>query len=132
MSFQFDFPIANIIYYGHGCALGWNSPAIQRLIDPLQTPLASGPLSNEQVSWISSINCLGALCGSLLFGYLITLLGCKRALLFLSIPSITFWSLIYFGNSFYYILIGRLISGFAGGATQTATILFVTEIANDK
>ncbi|XP_055295386.1 facilitated trehalose transporter Tret1-like isoform X2 [Sitodiplosis mosellana] len=123
---------ANIIYYGHGCGLGWNSPAVQILKDPIKTPLESGPLDNEDVSWIGSINCMGALFGSLFCGYLISLLGCKRTLLFMSVPSATFWLLIYFGNSYYHILLGRFISGFYGAGIQTAQCLYVTEIANDN
>lgn len=40
--------------------------------------------------------------------------------------------MIYFGSNYYHILIARFISGFAGGGMQSATILYVSEIANDE
>lgn len=107
------------------------SPALGKLISN-DTPLVTGPISIEQVSWVGSINCLGALIGSLTFGYLFTSLGSKRALLFLAIPDIVFWSLIYFGNSFYHILIAKFLGGWAATGATGGAILFVSEIANDE
>lgn len=70
--------------------------------------------------------------GSLTFGYFITSLGSKRALLFLTIPDILFWLLIYFGNSFYHILIAKFLGGWAATGAHGGAILFVSEIANDE
>ena len=78
------------------------------------------------------MNVLGALIGSLTFGYFLTSLGSKRALLFLTIPDIIFWLLIYFGDSFYQILIAKFLGGWAATGAHGAAILFVSEIANDK
>lgn len=69
---------------------------------------------------------IGALIGSLTFGYFITSLGSKRALLFLTIPDILFWLLIYFGNSFYHILIAKFLGGWAATGAHGGAILFVT------
>ncbi|XP_055295134.1 facilitated trehalose transporter Tret1-like [Sitodiplosis mosellana] len=122
---------ANLVMLGHGCIMGWVSPAIPRLTSD-HTPLSSGPLSNEQVSWIGSINCIGALIGALSFGYITNLMGSKRSILFLTLPSIVFWLLIEFGNTYYHILIARFVGGWAGGGMQTSLILYVSEIANDN
>lgn len=143
---------------------GWVSPALPKLISN-DTPLSTGPITIEQVSWVGSINCksknnfnilftfltlwekkssncivlvncwlctgIGALIGSLTFGYFYTSLGSKRALLFLTIPDILFWLLIYFGNSFYHILIAKFLGGWAATGAHGGAILFVSEIAND-
>lgn len=76
-------------------------------------------------------------------------------MLILTFPSIAFWIIIYFGDTYYHILIARLIStlknrwnnyfhsytekhfnrflnGLTAGGVQTTTILYISEIANDK
>lgn len=111
--------------------LGWLSPAIPKLTSE-NTPLQSGPLTIGQISWIGSINCIGALCGSMCCSYFITVLGTKRATIFLAIPSVVFWMLISFGYLYYHILIARFICGVAGGTMQTIIVLYVSEIANDE
>ncbi|XP_055295383.1 solute carrier family 2, facilitated glucose transporter member 8-like [Sitodiplosis mosellana] len=120
---------ANILQFAHGCITGWPSPALPVLTSE-NSPLVK-PLTIEESSWIGSINCIGGLCGSLLFGYVIPILGSKRALLVLTIPSIIFWAMIYFSINFNHILIARFIAGCASGAMQSATMLYVSEIAND-
>ncbi|XP_055304279.1 uncharacterized protein LOC129569467 [Sitodiplosis mosellana] len=121
---------ANLIMLAHGCIVGWIAPALGILASE-ETPLEVGPFSNEQMSWIGSINCLGALCGSFSFGYFISLMGCKRAMIALTVPCIAFWCLIYFGNVYYQILIARVFSGWAGGGIQTTFVLYISEMAND-
>lgn len=107
------------------------SPALP-LLTSEQTPLLSGPLTNEQVSWIGSITFIGVLVGALSFGYITASLGSKRAVLSVAVPIILFWLLIYFGTTYYVVLIARLISGFAASGCQSVIILFIPEIANDK
>lgn len=121
----------NLVALSHGNILGWAAPALPKLASD-STPLISGPMTNEEMSWVGSINCVGALVGSLSFGYVIALLGSKRALLLMAVPNFIFWLLIYFGNMYYHILIARFISGWTGGALQMTVILFVSEIANDE
>lgn len=125
------FSTVNLIMFAHGLIIGWVSPAIQKLMSE-NTPLISGPLTNEQISWIASINFFGALFGSFSSGYFTSTMGSKRSALILAIPSVVFWMLIAFGNSYFYILVARWIAGFSGGGMQTATILYVSEIANDE
>lgn len=110
--------------------VGWFSPSLPILLSE-DTPLVSGPLSSSELSWVGSINNLGALGGVLTFGFITTFLGCKRAILFLSLPSIAFWLLIYFGNTYYHLLFARCFAGWTGGGIQTTIVLFVSEISND-
>lgn len=122
---------ANLIMLAHGCIVSWVSPALGKLTSE-DTPLLTGPLTVEQMSWIGSIHCLGALLGSISLGYVVSIVGCKRAMLFLTIPSVAFWILVYFGNVYYHILIARVTSGWAGGAIQAVFVLYIAEIANDQ
>lgn len=116
---------------GNGCSVGWISPAIPRLLSE-DTPLLSGPLTSSQLSWIGSIVCIGSLVGSFIFGYMNTVLGCKRTIQCLSLPPVISWLLIYFGNSFSYIAAARFASGLTAGGIQTTIVLYVSEIANNE
>lgn len=122
---------ANLIVVNQGCLIGWMSPAMP-ILKSNSTPLVSGPLSNQQVSWIGSINWIAALFGSIFFGYFTAQLGSKKALLFLAGPLVAYWLLIYFGTTYYYILIARFVSGLTAGGVHATVILFVTEISNDE
>lgn len=116
---------------GHGCIIGWFSPALPKLLSS-DTPLLTGPLNSEQVSWIGSITSIGAICGSLTFGSLTTYFGCKRTMICLALPSTLFWIIIYFGNAYYQILLARFFTGWTGGGIQTTAVLFISEISNNE
>lgn len=122
---------ANIIFLAHGSMNGWVAPALPVLLSN-NTPLTTGPLTNEQLSWIGSINAIGAIVGTFIFGSITMHLGCKRAMLLLTLPSILFWVLIYIGDTYYHILIARFANGWTGGGIQTTIILYIAEIANNK
>lgn len=116
--------------FSHGMVSGWPTTAMPILTSD-ETPLESGPLPVEEISWIGSINSIGGIIGTLAFGYIVSLMGSKHAISLLTIPEIAFWLLIYFGNHYYYILVGRTFDGFTGAGTVPLT-LFISEIANDK
>lgn len=107
------------------------SPALPILASE-ETPLETGPLTNEEISWIGSISCVGGLIGALCYGHITALLGSKRGVLFLAAPVIIFWLLIYFGTTYYHIFIARFIAGITNGGLQSSVILYVCEIANDE
>lgn len=109
----------------------WVSPAIPKLISVENPPLASGPLTSEEISWVGSLNCIAAIIGAATFGYFTPLFGSKRSLIVLACPLAVFWLLIYFGQTYYHVLIARFIGGWTASGVQGGTILFVSEIAND-
>lgn len=78
------------------------------------TPLVSGPLSNEEISWLGSINNIGALGGVIVFGFITSFLGTKKSILLLCVPSIAFWFLVYFGTTYYHLLFARFFTGCTG------------------
>lgn len=115
----------------YGCIVGWFSPAVPILLSP-NTPLSSGPLTNDQLSWVGSINGIGSLIGILTFGSLTSFMGCKRTMLFLICPSLAFWFLIYYGDLYIHILVARFLVGWTAGGIETTTVLYVSEISNNK
>lgn len=72
------------------------------------------------------------MCGTFSTGILSVYFGAKRSMIFLAVPSIIYWILIFFGDTFYYVLIARIFVGWCGGGIQTTLILFTSEIANDE
>lgn len=123
--------IANLISFGQGCVLGWLSPSLPRLMSE-DTPLKSGKLTSDQLSWIGSLSSIGGFFGVLTFGSFTTLIGCKNAMLFLAVPSIAFWFLIFFGDTYHYIMAARFFNGWAHGGTSTIIVLYISELANNK
>ncbi|XP_055299077.1 facilitated trehalose transporter Tret1-like [Sitodiplosis mosellana] len=123
--------IANIVIFSHGCCVGWVSPALPVLLSD-DTPITTGPISNEQLSWVGSMSNFGSICGTFIFGTLTAFLGSKRSMIFLAFPQIIFWLLILFGDTYYHIIIGRLAAGISGGGIQTGVVLFVAEISNNN
>lgn len=119
----------NLLALSQGTMLGWFSPALPILTSP-NTPLSS-PLTNSQISSLGSINSIGALIGAFFVGSVTALLGSKRATLILAIPSVIYWLMIYFAESYYQILAARFIMGCSGSIT-TVIYLYVSKISNDE
>lgn len=121
----------NLAAFGHGCIVGWVSPAISHLMSD-DTPFHDGPLTIDQVSWVGSIAAIGALFGSSISGCITSRLGSKISALLLTIPGFSFWMIIIFTKSYKFLLIARFLSGYAGGGIFTTIILFIAEISNDE
>lgn len=80
--------LANLIILSHGCVVGWFSPALPTLLSD-DTPLITGPMSNEEISWISSMSSIGALVGTFVFGFMASQIGPKRSMSFTG-----YWSVL--------------------------------------
>lgn len=117
--------------FSHGCIIGWVAPALT-ILSSDKTPLESGPITVEEQSWIGSMNCVGAIFGTFMFGCFTGFMGCKRAMAFLGIPAVCFWLTILYGNHVYYIIFARFLTGWTGGGIFTISVLYVAEIAEDK
>lgn len=78
---------ANLIMAGFGCGVGWLSMALP-LLQSDKSPLDTGPLTVEDVSWIGSILSIGGMIGNLLVGYLVTIIGSKNSIMLLGLPQL--------------------------------------------
>lgn len=111
--------------------MGWLSPALPLLMSE-NTPLLTGPMTNEDLSWIGGAVSIGAVIGTFLFGFLSVKYGSKMAMTCCAFPCIAFWIIIYFGDTFYYVFFARLLGGLTGGGFQSGVVTYVSEISNDK
>lgn len=108
----FSVIVANLLMTANGLVLGWPVQFLPKL-ESIDTPLASGPLSSGEISWVIGIGPIGSL------------LSC-------TILVLTFWLLIHFATDLYWILAARFISGCTSGTIYLALILFISEVANDE
>lgn len=120
-----------MITFAYGCIIGWVSSALAQLMS-VDSPLASGPITVEEASWIGSIICLGSLLGILSFGYVCAIIGSKRAMSFIAIPAILYWLMIIFGRTVANLFVARVIAGWTGGAIQCCILIYVVEIADSR
>lgn len=77
---------ANVVCLGQGCGVGWLSPSLPVLLSP-NSPLSSGPVSNDEAGWIGAVLSLGAIFGTFTFGLLANFIGTKVSLLLCVIPT---------------------------------------------
>lgn len=67
----------NLISLSHGCMVGWLTPVLP-LLKSDNTPLTTGPLSLEDVSWMASIAPIGSVFSALILRWITTRIGSKR------------------------------------------------------
>ncbi|XP_059617699.1 uncharacterized protein LOC132262445 [Phlebotomus argentipes] len=121
----------NIAAIAFGTVVGWVSPVIPVLLTP-DSSLPSGPISDDQASWINSSTCLGGIIGNVIFGALVDRIGRKWSLFLLSLPLATSFLLILFAQDGNYLLASRIVGGIAGGGLFIALPIYINEISEDK
>ncbi|GAB0092713.1 hypothetical protein DMENIID0001_077420 [Sergentomyia squamirostris] len=121
---------ANCVGIIYGITIGWASPSIP-LLQSENSPLLSGPITEEQGSWINSIMCVGGLAGTVFFGWMGDYFGRKWSLYLVAFPQIASYLLILIALDVEYLYISRFLGGFGGGGVFVLVPLFVTEIAED-
>lgn len=78
----------NLISISYGTMAGWPSASFLVLESAKESPLESGPLNTDQLSWIGSLLGVGGLCGAIFFGWLSDQVGRKVALALVAFPAI--------------------------------------------
>lgn len=63
----FDLILVNILTIGFGVSIGWSSASLL-LLEHVDSPLPSGPLTKLQSSWVGSLMPLGGFTGNILCG----------------------------------------------------------------
>ncbi|KAI5644141.1 sugar transporter domain-containing protein [Phthorimaea operculella] len=112
-----------------GSMLGWSSPVMYQAINGHST---YDFRIEEQESWISSLVNLGAAAICFPIGLIMDTIGRKKTMLFLVIPFTLGWLLITFAQNVAMIMIGRFITGVAGGAFCVTAPAYTSEIAQDS
>lgn len=119
---------ANLLCLSYGLATGWTSAAIP-LLKSSDSPLKSGPISNEEASLIGSVLTIGGAFGTLIFGYTATTFGRKRSIFLMAFPQMAGWILIHFAESAMLLIAFRFLAGISAGGILTVVSGYITEIS---
>lgn len=109
--------------------IGWTTPVLgllQSNISPV------GSLSNDQVSWLTSLYLIGGICGTVLWSPLADFTGRKMACFVASLPALAGWGFITFGKSPALLLVGRFLGGLGGSGGLILAPLYIGEIAQER
>ncbi|KAM5329289.1 solute carrier family 2, facilitated glucose transporter member 6 isoform 2-T2 [Glossophaga mutica] len=112
--------------FSFGYALVYTSPVIPALE---RSPDPNLSLTKVQASWFGSVFTLGAAAGGLSAMLLNDLLGRKLSIMFSAVPSVAGYALMAGARGLWMLLLGRLLTGFAGGLTAACIPVYVSEIA---
>ncbi|XP_037348839.1 solute carrier family 2, facilitated glucose transporter member 6 isoform X2 [Talpa occidentalis] len=112
--------------FSFGYAMVYTSPVIPALESSLDPDLT---LTKNQASWFGSVFTLGAAAGGLSAMVLNDLLGRKLSIMFSAVPSAAGYALMAGAHSLWMLLLGRVLTGFAGGLTAACIPVYVSEIA---
>ncbi|XDB55754.1 PREDICTED: solute carrier family 2, facilitated glucose transporter member 6 isoform X2 [Capra hircus] len=112
--------------FSFGYALVYTSPVIPALEQSSDPNLN---LTKTQASWFGSVFTLGAAAGGLSAMVLNDLLGRKLSIMFSAVPSAAGYALMAGAHGLWMLLLGRMLTGFAGGLTAACIPVYVSEIA---
>ena len=120
----------NLISLSHGCAIGFVSPFLPYLRSD-KTHLNSGPVTDENISWIGSLLAVGGFFGAIIYGQISQKFGQKFTLIALVVPHMCFWSLVLLSSEVHHLYIARVLAGLTGGGTIRTIPMFISEIAEN-
>ncbi|XP_060107433.1 solute carrier family 2, facilitated glucose transporter member 6 [Heteronotia binoei] len=113
--------------FSFGFALVYPSPVIPAL---QRAPLRHLHLTKDAASWFGSIFTLGAAAGGLGTMYFNDRLGRKLSIMFSAVPSVVGYLLMGSAQHIWMLLVGRLLTGFAGGVTSASIPVYISEISH--
>ncbi|BES91820.1 Sugar (and other) transporter [Nesidiocoris tenuis] len=116
--------MANIGTINTGMAFGFPAVAIPQLQEENNGFIT---IDKYQSSWIASLSAVGTPIGCLLSGYLMDLIGRKRALIITQFPMLAGWLLIGSATSLPMIYAGRLLVGLGSGMVGAPARVYTGE-----
>ncbi|XP_068925350.1 solute carrier family 2, facilitated glucose transporter member 6 isoform X3 [Petaurus breviceps papuanus] len=113
--------------FSFGYALVYTSPVIPALE---RSPNPALQMNKTESSWFGSVFTLGAAAGGLSAMVLNDLLGRKLSIMFSAVPSVIGYALMAGAQGLWMLLLGRILTGFAGGLTAACIPVYVSEISH--
>ncbi|KAF7418478.1 hypothetical protein HZH68_001131 [Vespula germanica] len=123
--------VVNLATMTYGTMIGWQSPMAPKLQseDP---PVGIIAMTNEEVSWLSAIMCLGGIVTTPIMGPISEKLGRKMTGCLLGLPLLTCSLLMIFATDQIHIFIARFFAGVGGAGAFFLVPLYVSEICCDS
>ncbi|XP_032665930.1 facilitated trehalose transporter Tret1-like [Odontomachus brunneus] len=123
--------IVNILMIAYGIIIGFQSPFAPQL-QSSSPPVGSEPMTDEDVSWLSSILCLSGLLMTVLLSIIPDRYSRKRFGYLLALPLFISWLIIVFATEHIHIYISRFLCGICGGGLLFFVPMYVSEISDDS
>ncbi|NXW78821.1 GTR6 protein, partial [Hirundo rustica] len=113
--------------FSFGFALVYPSPVIPALE---AHPSAALRLDQHTAPWFGSVFTLGAAAGGLSTMLLNDCLGRKLSIMFSAVPSALGYALLAGAQGLWMLLLGRVLTGYAGGVTSASIPVYISEISH--
>lgn len=108
--------------------VGWTSPIIPQL-QKTNNPVRYTPLTDEEISWLSTLYLVAGLIMTPFCGNIIDKLGRKNCFYLIALAIIVHWILILFANNSSYLFAARCIGGVGSLGVLTLIPIYVAEIS---
>ncbi|XP_050450567.1 facilitated trehalose transporter Tret1-like [Cataglyphis hispanica] len=129
---QFVFAIiVNLSSVSYGFMMGWQSPSVPQLQNPLPV-VGSEPMTDNNISWMNGILCLVGTFATMLLLVIPDKFSRKRFGYMLLLPMILSWLLIIFATEHLHIYIAKALSGITGAGVFFLVSNYVSEISCDS
>ncbi|KAJ4931935.1 hypothetical protein JOQ06_010371 [Pogonophryne albipinna] len=116
--------------FSFGYSLVYPSPVLPQLQTPDVDPRLR--MGKEQAAWFGSIYTLGAAAGGLGAMLLNDLIGRKLSIMTSAVPSTIGYLLMGGASDFWMLLLGRFLTGVAGGMTAGSIPVYISEISHKR
>ncbi|XP_029294441.1 LOW QUALITY PROTEIN: solute carrier family 2, facilitated glucose transporter member 6 [Cottoperca gobio] len=114
--------------FSFGYSLVYSSPVLPILQSPDADPRFK--MGTEQAAWFGSIYALGAAAGGLGVMLLNDLIGRKLSIMVSAVPSTIGYMLMGGAVDLWMLLLGRFLTGVAGGMTSASIPVYISEISH--
>ncbi|CAJ1076443.1 solute carrier family 2%2C facilitated glucose transporter member 6 [Xyrichtys novacula] len=114
--------------FNFGYSLVFSSPVLPKLRSPDADPQLR--MGTEEAAWFGSIYSLGAAVGGLGAMLLNDLIGRKLSIMMSAIPSTIGYMLMGGAVDLWMLLVGRFLTGIAGGMTAASIPVYISEISH--
>ncbi|XP_047212022.1 solute carrier family 2, facilitated glucose transporter member 6-like [Girardinichthys multiradiatus] len=116
--------------FNFGYSLVYSSPVLPKFKSPDADPRLR--MDTDQAAWFGSIYTLGAAAGGLGAMLLNDLIGRKMSIMMSAVPSSIGYMLMGGAVNLWMLLLGRFLTGVAGGITAASIPVYISEISHKK
>lgn len=122
---------ASLLMFMAGTSCCWSSPEIPKLLNATSNPFQR-VVTEDEISWISSLLTLGAVTGPFLFGFLADKIGRKASILLIGVPFFISYVMLATGKVVEVFYCARILAGIGVGGTFTLVPMYIGEIAESR
>ncbi|CAG7834852.1 unnamed protein product [Allacma fusca] len=122
--------VANIGAFALGNALGWTSPSLPNIEE--RGDFNNLQANSDLATWIGSMTPLGCFFSGFVAGFLVEKIGRRWTMLVMALPFVGGWLIISFAPTPTWMLAGRFLTGFCGGAFTLTVPVYASEISEDS